>query len=710
MISRFWLAILLCATFSASSQAQLLKNPSFEEKITSDQWFTFAGKGKILPESNEKQDGNSSILITDRPETYAGPAQELKDVIKNDVNYRFSAHIKLKNSSLETLYLSAKQQDDNGVQYHDIDRLLVNKTGWVKLAGSLKPNISGELKSFIFYIHGANEGVDFYVDNVSVIPPLNYTTTPSQSSDFIRAKEIQLVKGSNEQPISLIGTNFIAYEDDELEAERIFNSKNFDEQDYKRVSEMGMNVVRLNMWYKVFEDDAKPKIYKPEGWEWLEKNLIWARKYGVYLILDMHAPQGGYQSAGYSGDFWNKNNKEYRERLKSLWKAIATRYKNDPIIAAYSLLNEPNPPTNKEWITYAQELVDEIRSVDKNHLIIVEQSFAKDNKPFVLKASNIMYEFHFYESFEYANQLIYTMGRGDGGSYPDATQRVLPWDMIGGEIKKNGDLSLGTSDWKFYEGTLHKIDNNQIIAATPALISENNTGKAFFDDFVIKEYDPQGKLVRQVISVDLEKKPEEWYFLEGTNPFISYAEEWKNPSSEKEKKEKIENIAHRGNNSISISNTKSLYTVQNPKFTFSVKKDYSYQISGWMKGEKITGSATFGFQLQKPKYNETIRGFDKKYLESMLVEFGIDFYHQKKVPVNIGEFGISLATFENNKGGLIWMNDVLDLFKQYNINAQYFNYHGNAYGIYRNVIGFPDPDAANKQLIELFQKKLPLIK
>lgn len=709
MFLHFWLVIMLGTTFSFPTHAQLLKNPSFEEQNVSDQWFPFAGKGKILLDANEKQQGNFSILITDRTETHAGPAQELKDIIKNGVNYRFSAHVKLKNSSRETLYLSAKQQDDHGVQYFDIDRLLVNKTGWVKLAGSFKPKITGQLKSFIFYIHGASKGVDFYVDNVSVTPPLTYNVTPSPPADFIRAKGTQLVKGANEQPILLIGTNFIAYEDDDLEAERVFNSKNFDEQDYKRVSEMGMNVVRLNMWYKVFEDDEKPKIYKPEGWEWLEKNLIWARKHGVYLILDMHAPQGGYQSAGYSGNFWN--NKEYRDRLKALWKAIATRYKDDSIIAAYSLLNEPNPPTNKEWISYAQELVNEIRAVDKNHLIIVEQSFAKDNRPFVLKTPNLMYEFHFYESFEYANQLIYTMGRGDGGSYPDSSQRVLPWEMVEVDIKKNTALPLGTSDWKFYEGTLHKIDNNQIIAATPALISENNSGKVFFDDFIIKEYDPQGKLVRQVISVDLEKKPEEWYFLEGTNPFISYAEDWKAKSSTNEtRKEKIESIAHRGNNSISISNTKSLYTVQNPKFTFSVKKDHSYQISGWMKGENITGVATLGFQLQKPKYDETIHGFDKKYLEFILLELGVDFYRRKNVPVNVGEFGISLATFENNKGGLLWVNDVLDLFKKYNINAQYFNYHGNAYGIYRNVIGFPDPEAANKQLIELFQKKLPLIK
>ena len=379
-------------------------------------------KAKFSPKLTKNKTVIRVILITERSETYAGPAQELKEVIKIGVNYHFSAYIKLKNAGSETFYLSVKQQDSSGTKYLDIDRLLVNKTGWMKLSGYLKPTFSGELKSFIFYIHGAKAGVDFYVDNVSVTPSLIYTPTPSQPTDFIRAKGTQLVKGANEQPILLTGANFNAVDDEDEPAEKVFNSKNFDEQDYKRIAEMGMNVVRLDMWYKLFEENNKPFIYKPEGWEWLERIIIWAKQHNVYLILSMQSAQGGYQSVGYSGPFWDENNKEYRERLKSLWKAIATRYKNDSIIAAYDLLNEPNPPTNQKWISYAQELVDEIRSVDKNHLIIVEQSFAKDNEPFVLNATNIMYDFHFYESFEYANQLIYTMGRGDGGSYPDSAR------------------------------------------------------------------------------------------------------------------------------------------------------------------------------------------------------------------------------------------------------------------------------------------------
>lgn len=708
MISRTRLVIWFLVTLPHSLHAeQLLKNPSFEEQSQINQWVVNNGKGQLIANTTEKQEGNYSLLVTQRGETISGPAQELKDVIKSGITYRFSAYVKLKNPSTETFYLSAKQQDESGTKYLTLDTLPVSKTGWTKLSGYFKPTISGQLKSFVFYIHGPKVGVDFYVDNVSVTPPLVYTPPTAQPTDFIRAKGMQLVKGANDQPILLTGTNFVAYGDDDEPATVAFNSKNFDEEDYKRVADMGMNVVRLNMWYKVFEDDAKPKVYKPEGWEWLEKNLMWARKYGMHVILDMHAAQGGYQSAGYSGPFWG-NSAASRDRLKALWKTIAERYKNEPIIAGYDLLNEPCPPTNQKWISFAQELTDLIRTVDKNHLVIVEQSFAADNKPFVLNGTNIMYDVHFYESAEYSNQLLYTeAGRGDGGSYPDPARRVLPWGMAAGEIKRNASLPLENSDWKYYEGELHKVNNDQIIAITPTLISENNAGKVYFDEFTIKEYDPAGKLVRDVIHVDLEKKPTDWYLLENTNPFISYLNDWNGKSiNNSTGKKTIETIFHRGKTSVSISAAKGLYTLQNAKLTFGVKKDHSYQISGWMKGANLTGnSATLGFQFQHLKAGETARGFDKNYLEFILLDLGLEFYRQKNVPTNIGEFGISIPSFENNKGGLIWVNDVLDLFKKYNVNGQYFNYHSGAYGIYRNKQGFPDPDVANKPLIDLFAKK-----
>ncbi|MBA1330892.1 hypothetical protein QQ73_06880, partial [Candidatus Endoriftia persephone str. Guaymas] len=117
----------------------------------------------------------------------------------------------------------------------------------------------------------------------------------------------------------------------------------YDASDYQRIAAMGLTVVRLDLWWKLFEDENNPYTYKQEGWDWLNKNIVWAREAGVRLILDMHGPHGGFQGPGYDGDFWS--NSDYMARTKALWDEIASRYKDETVIAAYDLFNEPAPPT-----------------------------------------------------------------------------------------------------------------------------------------------------------------------------------------------------------------------------------------------------------------------------------------------------------------------------------------------------------------------------
>ena len=77
------------------------------------------------------------------------------------------------------------------------------------------------------------------------------------------------------------------------------------EVDYGRVHDMGMNAVRFYMNYKTFEDDANPYAYKQTGWDWIDLNIAWAKAHGVYLILNIHVPQGGFQSNGAGIALWN---------------------------------------------------------------------------------------------------------------------------------------------------------------------------------------------------------------------------------------------------------------------------------------------------------------------------------------------------------------------------------------------------------------------
>ena len=102
------------------------------------------------------------------------------------------------------------------------------------------------------------------------------------------------------------------------------NYNHHTEDSYKELSEMGFNSVRFYINYCFFEDDAAPYKYKESGFKWLDKNVKWAKKYGMGIIINMHCPQGGYQSSGNGMELWN--DAENQNRLIALWKAIAMQW------------------------------------------------------------------------------------------------------------------------------------------------------------------------------------------------------------------------------------------------------------------------------------------------------------------------------------------------------------------------------------------------
>ena len=192
---------------------------------------------------------------------------------------------------------------------------------------------------------------------------------------------------------------------------------------------MGMNLVRFYMNYRTFEDDARPFVYDDSGFAWLDDNITWAKAHGVTLFLNLHVPQGGFQSNLEGNLLWDIP--ENQDRVVALWRAIAARYANEPTIGGYDLLNEPAPAHSKtEWQTLAGRITTAIREVDPNHLVIVERTNAVGGKYdndaernfFLIDDENTAYTFHFYTPIEYTHQLTPWTGFGDGGNYPDPSR------------------------------------------------------------------------------------------------------------------------------------------------------------------------------------------------------------------------------------------------------------------------------------------------
>ena len=193
------------------------------------------------------------------------------------------------------------------------------------------------------------------------------------------------------------------------------------EWDLDNIKSMGFNCVRVPFWFRNFYYDDNGRKILDENGEWDFSRLDWVveecGKRGLYVILDMHGAVGYQSDAPHSG----KGNsvglyadtaqgERYRELTDELWAAIATRYRDDPTVAMYDLLNEPmcDVPENglvrrinNEKI-YAR-LYNTVRAVDPYHAISVECIWTPFGLPHKqLKGwTNVVYQVHFYETTDF---------------------------------------------------------------------------------------------------------------------------------------------------------------------------------------------------------------------------------------------------------------------------------------------------------------------
>ncbi|MHC4592463.1 MAG: glycoside hydrolase family 5 protein [Planctomycetota bacterium] len=180
------------------------------------------------------------------------------------------------------------------------------------------------------------------------------------------------------------------------------------EEDVELLAECGTNSVRLPFNYRIFESDAAPGEYCPAGFEYFDRLVKWCKKHGLYIILDLHAAQG-WQSPG-----WHCDNpadicllyesRDFRKRVGDLWRAIARRYKDEPTIAGYEIINEPEARNQEVLQGFYKEVTRKIRREDKRHIIFVEgniygQQFGK-MKPF---DKNLVFASHIYVDSDFSN-------------------------------------------------------------------------------------------------------------------------------------------------------------------------------------------------------------------------------------------------------------------------------------------------------------------
>lgn len=252
------------------------------------------------------------------------------------------------------------------------------------------------------------------------------------------------------------------------------------EADFGRLQAWGMNVARFYLSYDTFQQVGRPGEMKQEAWDWLDTNVAWAKASGVYLLLNVHVPPGGFQPGPAGNALWDDPTNQ--QALKTFWQAIARRYRDEPVIAGYDLLNEPDVSTApSQWQKLAGELVSAIREVDTNHLLVVERTNAVNQKYtwdgnmnwFLVDDQNVMYTFHYYGPFAYTHQGADWAGlAGNYSSYPDPAKQEYV-DRGGGQFPRTKQF-LGAAIQQYVEFG----ERNEV----PLLLGEFGAIEAAFQD------------------------------------------------------------------------------------------------------------------------------------------------------------------------------------------------------------------------------------
>lgn len=526
------------------------------------------------------------------------------------------------------------------------------------------------------------------------------TLTPD--ADFYRVSGTEIVDGSG-TPVLLKG---IAMGNNIWSNAGITDTDN-NEESFKELSELGFSCVRFYLHYNFFEDDNAPYVYKESGFEWLNKRIEWAEKYNMRIILNMHAPQGGYQSQGNGDALWEEE--ENQKRLIALWTEIARRYAQEETIIGYGLINEPFVPVKtdiKEATAKCQSLMqriaDSIRTVNYTQILFVERvcgvensntgeniwDFSTQDALYTINDSNTVYEFHYYEPYNFTHQnMDWSNTLGAITYYPSNEpvfgEVVSYWVGTMAATQKE-ELEDG---WMNFESSFAKRTTKANAGGIALRAQSTGTdGKVLFDDIVVEEY-KDGEFVRILRTLDFEKDAADDFSF------------WSQDGSGKYYYTRTD--AYSGTRCLVMEGTTSDANVTG--YRFELKEGYEYKIKGKVKCIG-TGATTSACPRIDYAQFGSIAYFDADYMANSLEPY-FNFREENQVPLYMGEFGVCLPAFEEKTGADQWVTDMLALCAEHDLHFNYHSYRDYHFGLYRSPIG-TSYNPRNEELAEIFKKML----
>jgi hypothetical protein len=225
-----------------------------------------------------------------------------------------------------------------------------------------------------------------------------------------------------------------------------FKDNYITEDDIAFIASTGANTVRLPFHYKLFTDEDYMGLSgQQDGFARVDSVVEWCRKYGLFLILDMHDAPGGQTGDNIDDSYgypWLFRSRESQELFCDIWKRIANHYKDEPVILGYELINEPIAPyfgdvdeLNTLLEGVHKMAVSAIREVDRNHIILLGGSQWNSN-------------FAPFTDWKYDDKIMYTCHRYGGDATAEAIKGFIDFRDRTGLPMYMGEIGHNTDQWQ----------------------------------------------------------------------------------------------------------------------------------------------------------------------------------------------------------------------------------------------------------------------
>lgn len=220
-------------------------------------------------------------------------------------------------------------------------------------------------------------------------------------------------------------------------------------KDIEFIKAQGANTIRLPFNYKLFTDEdymgMKTSCNGAEGFARMDSCITWCRDNDLYLILDMHDCPGSQTGDNIDDGYgypWLFESEKSQQLFCDIWKQIAARYANEPVVLGYELMNEPIAHffENQEFFNSRLEplykrAVAAIREVDKNHIVLLGGGFWNSH-------------FQMFNDWTFDDNIMYTCHRYGGDPTAEAIADYIYHRDKTGLPMYMGEFGHNTMEWQ----------------------------------------------------------------------------------------------------------------------------------------------------------------------------------------------------------------------------------------------------------------------